>query len=269
MIAMIRHTLLLLGLLLAVGLGRADAMPAPAQVRVVDTWPQGDDIALGQSGHFYLRLAYRSDHPVGIWVQGYFHGKPAPVGTSPSIRYDGEGEALGWLFFLEPDAQVDEIRITAGDGSLDGTPVVATLPVRLSVGAAVAGDEAGKPAWVDELLAKQRDAQRTAAARNVAAPVSAGETMLFSGFMLLMFAIAIGGLALPAWACWRWRGGWRLAAAVPAALMMLVVGRIVSGVAVDPTSHNLWPFELLQAGVPAVLAIGVMALLRRVRGTRG
>ncbi|MCP1375850.1 hypothetical protein [Dyella lutea] len=266
--AMIHGVWLMLAVLLPGPLHAATA-DAPAQVQVLDTWPQGDDVALGPSAHFYLRLAYRSDHPVGIWVQGYFRGKPAPVGTSPSIRYDGEGEALGWLFFLKPDAQVDEIRITAGDGSLDGTPVVATLPVHLYAGADAADDGAGTPAWVDELLARQRDAQRAAAARNAATPMGAGETVLFSGFMLLMFAIAIGGLALPAWACWRWRGGWRLAAAVPAALMVLVVGRIVTGVAADPTSHNLWPFELLQAGVPAMLAIGVMALLRRSRGTRG
>ncbi|HEU4670043.1 MAG TPA: hypothetical protein VFR91_05025 [Dyella sp.] len=269
--AMIHGVWLMLAVLLA-GPLRAAPADAPARVEVLDTWPQGDDVALGPSAHFYLRLAYRSDHPVGIWVQGYFRGKPAPVGTSPSIRYDGEGEALGWLFFLEPDAQVDEIRITAGDGSLDGTPVVATLPVHLSAAAAgtdVADDEAMKPAWVDALLVKQRDAQRAAAARSRAAPVSGGEMVWFSGFMLLMFAIAIGGVALPAWACWRWRGGWRLAAAVPAALMVLVVGRIVTGVAADPTSHNLWPFELLIAGVPAMLAIGVMALLHRSRGTRG
>lgn len=266
--AMIHGVWLMLAVLLPGPLHAATA-DAPAQVQVLDTWPQGDDVALGPSAHFYLRLAYRTDHPVGIWVQGYFHGMPAPVGTSPSIRYDGKGEALGWLFFLKPDAQVDEIRITAGDGSLDGTPVVATLPVHLSAGADAADTAAGQPAWVDDLLARQRDARRAAAARNAATPVSAGETMLFSGFMLLMFAIALGGLALPAWACWRWRGGWRLAAAVPAALMVLVVGRIVTGVAADPTSHNLWPFELLQAGVPAMLAIGVMALLRRSRGTRG
>ncbi|MBU6247162.1 MAG: hypothetical protein KGN77_05345 [Xanthomonadaceae bacterium] len=265
---MIRHALLLLGLLLAGGPGRVDAMPAPAQVRVVDTWPRGDDIALGGRAHFYLRLVYRTDHPVGIWVQGYFHGRPAPVGTSPSIRYDGKGDALGWLFLLKPDAQVDEIRIIAGDGSRDGTPVVATLPVHLSAGADAADDGADKPAWVDDLLAKQRDAGQAAVARDAAAPLSVGQTVLFYGLLLLMFALALGGLAVPAWACWRWRGGWRLAAAVPVVLMLGVIGQIVTGVAADPTSHNLWPFELLQAGVPSMLAIGVMALLRRSRGTR-
>lgn len=41
---------------------------------------------------------------------------------------------------------------------------------------------------------------------------------------------------------WRWRGGWRIAAA-PAMVMSFVVLRIVVDTARDPTSRNLWPFE--------------------------
>src|SRR3546814_2356088 len=59
--------------------------------------------------------------------------------------------------------------------------------------------------------------------------------------MLALPLVGLLALALPAWALWRWRGGWRIAAMVPAALMAFVVLRIVVGVAIDPTSHNLWP----------------------------
>ena len=34
----------------------------------------------------------------------------------------------------------------------------------------------------------------------------------------------------------------------------------------DPTSHNLWPFEILQASVVGLVLIGVMMLGRRVCG---
>ena len=53
---------------------------AGTTVRVVETWPSGDDVALGRNQSFYLRLAYDTDKPVGIWVAPYFHGKRVSVG---------------------------------------------------------------------------------------------------------------------------------------------------------------------------------------------
>jgi len=32
----------------------------------------------------------------------------------------------------------------------------------------------------------------------------------------------------------------------------------------DPTSHNLWPFELLMWGAASVAIVGVLALARRL-----
>src|SRR3546814_12877482 len=89
---------------------------------------------------------------------------------------------------------------------------------------------------------------------------------LFGGSMLALPLVGLLALALPAWALWRWRGGWRIAAMVPAALMAFVVLRIVVGVAIDPTSHNLWPFEILMAGR---LASGLVLAAWRVRSTVG
>src|SRR3546814_18428404 len=90
--------------------------------------------------------------------------------------------------------------------------------------------------------------------------------------MLALPLVGLLALALPAWALWRWRGGWRIAAMVPAALMAFVVLRIVVGVAIDPTSHNLWPFELLMAGGLAsvlVLALGLVRTLCGAERARG
>jgi len=56
-----------------------------------------------------------------------------------------------------------------------------------------------------------------------------------------------------------------------ACLPAAVIGRVVFDVAGDPTSHNLWPFELVLAvlvGAVAVLpGIGFGLLLRRLLGT--
>lgn len=57
--------------------------------------------------------------------------------------------------------------------------------------------------------------------------------------MLVMLSLGIAGLTWPAWGRWRWHGGWRLAAAVPAAIMAFVVLRLFIGAAFDSTSHNL------------------------------
>jgi len=65
---------------------------------------------------------------------------------------------------------------------------------------------------------------------------------------------------------WRWCEGWRIAAAVPAAMMAFVVVRLIIGVARDPTSHNLWPFEILQAGALSVAIMLALFAARRISG---
>ncbi|MGC1728146.1 MAG: hypothetical protein WA747_02060, partial [Steroidobacteraceae bacterium] len=75
--------------------------------------------------------------------------------------------------------------------------------------------------------------------------------------------LGVGGVVLPVRALVRWRGGWRLAAGVPAALMGFVVLRVIVGVAADPTSHNLWPFEILIAGLVSAVIMVVLTLVRR------
>jgi hypothetical protein len=63
---------------------------------------------------------------------------------------------------------------------------------------------------------------------------------------------------------WKWRGGWRVAAAIPAGVVLFVVLRIVVDTARDPTSHNLWPFEILMVGGGALVTIGALKLARRM-----
>ena len=88
------------------------------------------------------------------------------------------------------------------------------------------------------MLAKQREAYE----QRMSEPVSAGDTVLFSGFMLAVLALGIGGLVAPVWAVRRWQGGWRIAAAVPLAIMAFVVIRIV----ID-TARDAWERAALAA----------------------
>jgi hypothetical protein len=57
-----------------------------------------------------------------------------------------------------------------------------------------------------------------------------------------------------------------MSAAVPAALMGFVVVRLIVGVSIDPTSHNLWPFEILMVGLLSTVIMVVLTVARRVRG---
>ncbi len=235
---------------------------AGASVQIVETWPSGDDVMLGRNQNFYLRLAYETDTPVGIWVTPYFHGKRVNVGSSPSPTYSGSGEALGWFFFMQPGEEVDEIRITAGDGRTKSTPVVAVWRGHL-VGSSEAIDAGAQPAWVTDMLAQAKAAQDEAYRAQMSQPMSAGDVSLLNGFMLGMLALGLAGFVAPAWGLWRWRGGWRLAAAVPAAMMAFVVLRLVFDVMRDPTSHNLWPFEILMTGALSVAVIAVLGAIRK------
>lgn len=250
------------GMLTCMALAMLAFHPARAQsqvqVHVLETWPAGDSITLGRNQNFYLHLRYTSDQPVHIWARPYFQGEPAKAGSNPSRVYPaGSGEALGWFFLFDPDTQVDEVRISAGDGSYNRTPVVATYPVSITGSHALAQATA-QPAWVVSLSAADEAASRADYEKTMNTSPSAGDVALFSGFMLAMIAIGVIALAWPAWGLWRWRGGWRLAAAIPAAAMAFVVLRIFIDTARDPTSHNLWPFEIVMWGG---LSCGGMLLL--------
>jgi hypothetical protein len=162
-------------------------------VELLDTEPESRTVTLGSGQTFYLRLAYSTDAPVHIWARPYFAGREVNAGSNPSRVYEGAGEALAWFFFIGDAGQrVDEIRISAGDGTTAGTQELLRVPV--SIGAGV---------------------QRAPAA------------------------------AEPAW-------------------LAVVVLRIVLGTWLDPTSHNLWPFEILYASVVSLALIGALALGRRL-----
>lgn len=242
---------------------------AATRVELVETWPAGDTVTLGRNQTFYLHLRYTSDVPVNIWTRPYFQGQSVHVGSNPSREYPaGTGDALGWFYAGDPGTQVDEVRVSAGDGSIKGTPVVATFPL-----AVTAGDEpvedAPKPEWLASLTAANEAVWRAEREQAANAPTSAGDLVFMQAFMLTMFALGLLCFAWPAWSMWRWRGGWRVAAALPAVVMGFVVLRLVVDTSRDPTSHNLWPFEIIMWGVPGCLWMLALFFARKLARARG
>jgi hypothetical protein len=241
---------------------------AETTARVLSSDPAGKVVTLRRDQTFYVRIGYSTDEPVQIWARPHFQGREVNAGSNPSRTYTGSGEALGWFFFMEPGNQVDEVRITAGDGSRSGTRLMASYPVNITGSDRPAVASRTEPAWVVELRNEDERLQREAFEKQMSTPPTAGETLFFAGFMLAMLAVGLIGVAAPVWAMRRWSGGWRVAAGVPAVMMGFVLLRIVVGAAADPTSHNLWPFEILQVGVLSLVVIGVLLGARKLTGAQ-
>ncbi|MGH8500805.1 MAG: hypothetical protein ACRERV_18625, partial [Methylococcales bacterium] len=234
-----------------------DSAQAEVRVSVVATDPPAET-TLGRDETFYVRIEFTSDEPISIWSRPYFRGKLVERAKfNASFPHSGSGYALGW-FSLNGPAEVDEVRIIVGSKSRREF-VAASYPVKI-IGTGATPDSRTSEPWVDEMRREEQIAQKQAYEKSMNEPVSVGSGILMSGFMLLMLGVLIAGFAVPAWALWKWQGGWRVAAAVPAVLMAFVVLRIVWGTSRDPTSHNLWPFEILIYGVVSLVIMGALLI---------
>jgi len=240
---------------------------ADVKVRVAGTDP-GRTAALGRDEPFYVEVEFTADEPISIWVRPFFGGKPVlHAKSNASSKHAGSGSAIGW-FSLDDASEVDEVRIVVGGGKPYREWVGATYPVSLGgTGRPAATRE--RAGWVAELSQAEDVARRQAYEKQTSEPVSASDSLFMSGFMLAILALLAGGLAAPVRAVWRWRGGWRMAAGVPLALLGFVVLRIIVGTSIDPTSHNLWPFEILMWSVISLLLLGGIAFVRRITGGAG
>jgi hypothetical protein len=240
------------------------AAHADSTARIIETHPAVES-TLGRSESFYLRIEYASDEPINLWARPYRNGEPVEKAMSnASSKYSGTGEALGWFALIEPGV-VDEVRVIGGGGQPYRERVLARQSVDLRWSSASPPAQSA-PVWVDELQAAETARQREEAKRQASQPVSAGDTVLFFGFMLAVLALGLGGLIVPIYCVWKWRGVWKIAAAVPLAVVTFVVARILVDTARDPTSHNLWPFEILIWCGVALAGIGMLWVVRRMRG---
>lgn len=83
--------------------------------------------------------------------------------------------------------------------------------------------------------------------------------------MLWLLSPVVAGAGL-FWSCWgalRWRGGWRVAAAVPSTALAVYAAVVLvpDGIA-DPSSHNLLPFEVGVFTWPSLPYMVLVATLR-------
>lgn len=79
-----------------------------------------------------------------------------------------------------------------------------------------------------------------------------------------MLGVAVGYVAAQASCIRRWAGSWRLAAALPLAGWAVWGEMLAHDLGVDPTSHNLFPFEIMLGVVGALAYLGLLAVTRRL-----
>lgn len=234
---------------------------APAQtdhrVEVLETYPPGRHVTLGPGEKFHVRVAWSTSSMTRIFLRPYRDGKEVRALNSPSPRYDrGSGETVVWFSFTDADDSVDEVRLFVGNSR---HRVAATHAVSVRSGAATARPPA--PAWVAEL-----ESGVIEATGGPHEPPTAVDQRWFKRFMLTVAGLALFGLVAPVWGFVRWRGRWKIAAAVPMVGMGLFVVFLLLTALFDPGSLGLLPLVVLMAAVPSSLFMVVLFLARWFTG---
>jgi hypothetical protein len=234
---------------------------ADVRIQIVEVDPVSPAV-LGHWEHLAIRIAYASDRPITMRGEPFNRGAPVPGMDSGSPRYNaGSGEALFWIAYTEP-GHVDRIVITAHDEQMRVPLARTEMEVDLAWTGQRSATVRPRPEWETRLQA-ERDALLRAAAqeyRNRPTPVWQW------ALSFVMIWSAPGYLVLQALALWRLRGGWRLAAAIPAVPMALVLAYTVVAFR---AGSNLSPLVLIFTIPLALLYLLIVLLLRWKRQPAG
>jgi len=88
-------------------------------------------------------------------------------------------------------------------------------------------------------------------------------------FLLIAFGLPLVYLVVQLRALCRWEGIARNLAGLSALAAVVYVAKFAIDVSVDPTSHNLLPFELILVSLIGLAYLGVGALDRKVAAWLG
>ena len=204
---------------------------------------------------FYVRVAYRSDRPLRIRIQGLRQGKTVPTMTNPSPRSDPpSGETVVWLASDQP-ATADEIRLSAQDQTTGRVIAQTSLPVTLEW----TGSPSTTPRQAADWARTMSQAQQQVISQEMRSYGQSG------GFMdtllgLVMMLSVPGYIAAQVWSLKRLEGGWRTAAWVPAFVMGAALAFSLFALS---RGSNLWPIWLILLAPLALIWLAVLMLLNR------
>ena len=245
-------------LILAVAPAAHAGPPTAPQLDVLSTSPPSP-ATLGRHATFYLRFRVDAPFPVVVALHPYDHGtdvlRVMGNGGEPTLPV-GETTDAGFFFLIAKQPQhVDEVRIVVSRADDRRTQWTFSHPVDLTFDPADTSPAQAEPGWVNEWRLA-RDARFRAAAQ--ASGAGGGWATWVAVLVLpILVLLPLAAITLPLYFLWRWRGPRRLLAALPLVVLGGKLATVWSDVAADPTSHNLWPLELLLWELPA---LGVVLL---------
>ena len=243
--------------------GLASAAPSVAAVTASLTAVDPESPAtLGSGQSLYVKVEYESDQPLRVQGQGARGGQTVPGMTNGSPVYPaGRGTALAWIAYRGPET-IDEMRVELSDARWQH---ITTVGVSVqATWTAIPGARDPAP-WVRAL----NDAQQRAISADMNRAVS-GPAAMLSGALAMIFVGCVPLYpVLQAFALWRLRGGFRLAASSALFLMLPIYVFCLWALSRD---SNLWPVTAIFASPVAVAwLVGVLlveGLTRRASATR-
>lgn len=230
-------------------------------VNIVETDPVSP-ATLHNNDNVYVHVHYVSSAPVRIWIRPYWQGKSAGAMTDGSPLYPaGEGEAFGWFAFRD-SGQVDSIHVQVAKAD-SGYPFMEESTPANFVWDGTPGASRQPAAWVLPFQQHEAAQQQQDYQNYMNQPLGAGGAAALVVFGVLVVVSLAACFLWPIWGVIRWRGKWRLLAAIPCGAICLWVLKDCADLAGDPTSHNLLPFEFIEAAVLIAPYMFFVWLLRR------
>lgn len=227
---------------------------ASSRVEVLETHP-ASPATLGHWEQIYLRIAYEADVPVRVRAHAYAGEQRMDEMTSGSPLYEaGRGVALFWFAWTKP-ARIDRIVVYAEDVD-SGRQVARTqLAVDVTATGEKTATQTQRPEWVKTLLADQKRRHDRAYQQHPGLSTSWWWLVVFQLVMLsIPTYFILQGILL-----WRWRGGWRIAAAVPAVIMFFPLAHAIFALF---AGSNLWPIVLIFTAPVALIYLLVLMFVR-------
>jgi hypothetical protein len=252
---------LLIGLL---GAEHSFAAQSPINLTILDTDP-GLTARLHYQEPFYLRFKVESSAPVHVAAEAYCRGQEVPVATLAERVLPAGGGTDATLIFHWPEqpTPVDEIRLTVRRSGEKQPETSFSIPVSLTWDAKPIAAQRSLPEWVRgfELQRQQElaaDPEYQAFKKRAAVPGGGRMAKRMAGlFGFATLLLGLAATALSVYLMWKWRGWYRLLSAVPLAMLAYVIRRMIVEGRIDPTAHNLWPFELLGWVAASLALLGV------------
>lgn len=239
-------TLLLRGGLGLVGMCLFSPLSAAAavSVEVMETFPAPSVRALAVDQSFYVHIRYASETPLRIHVRPVTRDEEGSAINGGSVLLPpGSGETLGW-FALRAPGVVNEYRIAVDAENIGYPKDVLAVPITLEWKQGGVMTDTGRPDWV-ATINQRNEALWKAEQKNAEMDSPFLNLMLGLLLMPLLFGIPLLAIALSIVALVRWTGPWRHAGGLPLVFFAIWLVLFIFDLTRDPTSHNLWPFEML------------------------